>query len=97
MPRSLHRVSLAQPVIAPNDPTLAEALHVVKVQLGTMRRCLVGRRVASERELNALQETEALMDALKAASTMLAELRTSSLSPKEYYSLCASRTMDERG
>ena len=28
------------------------------------------------------------MDALKAASTMLAELRTSSLSPKQYYELC---------
>lgn len=27
------------------------------------------------------------MDALKAASTMLAELRTSSLSPKQYYEL----------
>jgi len=30
-----------------------------------------------------------LMDALKCASTMLAELRTSSLSPKQYYDLCA--------
>lgn len=30
------------------------------------------------------------MDALKAASTMLAELRTSSLSPKQYYELCPS-------
>jgi len=28
------------------------------------------------------------MDALKAASTMLGELRTSSLSPKNYYELC---------
>jgi len=28
------------------------------------------------------------MDALKSASTMLAELRTSSLSPKQYYELC---------
>jgi hypothetical protein len=28
------------------------------------------------------------MDALKSASTMLAELRTSSLSPKAYYELC---------
>ena len=43
------------------------------------------------RALIAAQETEALMDALKAASTMLAELRTSSLSPKEYYSLCTLR------
>lgn len=31
------------------------------------------------------------MDALKAASLMLAELRTSSLSPKQYYELCSSR------
>ena len=31
------------------------------------------------------------MDALKSASTMLAELRTSSLSPKQYYELCAYR------
>jgi vacuolar protein sorting-associated protein 35 len=28
------------------------------------------------------------MDALKSASTMLAELRTSSLTPKQYYELC---------
>ena len=31
------------------------------------------------------------MDALKSASLMLAELRTSSLSPKQYYELCAYR------
>lgn len=30
------------------------------------------------------------MDGLKAASTMLAELRTFSLSPKQYYELCES-------
>lgn len=29
------------------------------------------------------------MDALKSASTMLGELRTSTLSPKAYYELCA--------
>ena len=34
------------------------------------------------------QDGEMLMDALKSASTMLAELRTSSLSPKQYYELC---------
>ena len=28
------------------------------------------------------------MDALKSASTMLSELRTSALSPKAYYDLC---------
>lgn len=32
-----------------------------------------------------------LMDALKSASTMIAELRTSSLSPKQYYELCECR------
>lgn len=31
-----------------------------------------------------------LMDALKGASTMLGELRTSLLSPKSYYELCKS-------
>lgn len=35
------------------------------------------------------------MDALKSASTMLAELRTSSLSPKQYYELCKSVTRCE--
>jgi vacuolar protein sorting-associated protein 35 len=37
-----------------------------------------------------VQELDQLMDALKSASLMLAELRTSSLSPKQYYELCAS-------
>ena len=41
--------------------------------------------------LQSLQETEQLMDALKSASTMLAELRTSSLTPKQYYELCESQ------
>jgi hypothetical protein len=36
-----------------------------------------------------IQELDQLMDALKSASLMLAELRTSSLSPKQYYELCA--------
>jgi hypothetical protein len=35
-----------------------------------------------------MQELDQLMDALKSASLMLAELRTSSLSPKQYYELC---------
>ncbi|KAG9017849.1 Vacuolar protein sorting-associated protein 35 [Tulasnella sp. JGI-2019a] len=51
---------------------LSDAMGVVKVQLVAMRRHL---------------EADQLMDALKAASTMLAELRTSSLSPKQYYEL----------
>lgn len=51
---------------------LGEALSTVKVQAQHMKRYL---------------ETEQLMDALKSASTMLAELRTSSLTPKQYYEL----------
>ncbi|KAG8844411.1 Vacuolar protein sorting-associated protein 35 [Tulasnella sp. 330] len=51
---------------------LSDSMGVVKVQLVAMRRHL---------------EADQLMDALKAASTMLAELRTSSLSPKQYYEL----------
>ncbi|GAA6060803.1 hypothetical protein JCM10212_000576 [Sporobolomyces blumeae] len=51
---------------------LAEALATVHTQLGQLRRCL---------------EADEIMNALKAASTMLAELRTSSLSPKQYYEL----------
>ncbi len=55
---------------------LSEALNVVKVQLVQMKRCL---------------DADQVMDALKSASTMLSELRTSSLSPKNYYELCKSR------
>ncbi|KAF8760798.1 Vacuolar protein sorting-associated protein 35 [Rhizoctonia solani] len=51
---------------------LTEALGTVKIQMVQMKRCL---------------ENDQLMDALKSASTMLAELRTSSLSPKMYYEL----------
>ncbi|KAK2459757.1 hypothetical protein APHAL10511_008189 [Amanita phalloides] len=51
---------------------LSDALSTVKVQVQQMRRYL---------------ELDQLMDALKSASLMLAELRTSSLSPKQYYEL----------
>ncbi|KDE02463.1 hypothetical protein MVLG_06982 [Microbotryum lychnidis-dioicae p1A1 Lamole] len=51
---------------------LAESLATVRTQLGQLKRCLDG---------------DQLMDALKSASTMLAELRTSSFSPKQYYEL----------
>ena len=57
------------------DKMLDEALSVVKVQALQMKRCLDKRK---------------LMDALKHASTMLGELRTSLLSPKSYYELCNS-------
>ncbi|GAA5849350.1 hypothetical protein JCM3766R1_005324 [Sporobolomyces carnicolor] len=51
---------------------LSEALATVHTQLVQLKRCL---------------DSDQIMDALKAASTMLAELRTSSLSPKQYYEL----------
>ncbi|KAF9261927.1 vacuolar protein sorting-associated protein 35 [Marasmius fiardii PR-910] len=51
---------------------LSEALNTVKIQVQQMKRNL---------------ELEQLMDGLKSASVMLAELRTSSLSPKQYYEL----------
>lgn len=51
---------------------LSDALGTVKIQVVQMKRHL---------------DAEQLMDALKSASTMLAELRTSSLSPKQYYEL----------
>lgn len=34
------------------------------------------------------QDADQLMEGLKSAQTMLSELRTSSLSPKNYYTLC---------
>lgn len=55
------------------EKLLDEALGIVKVQAFQMKRCL---------------DKSKLMDALKHASAMLAELRTSLLSPKSYYELC---------
>lgn len=54
------------------ERALNESLNTVKVQEAQMQRCL---------------DTDSLMEALKSASTMLSELRTSSLSPKNYYRL----------
>ncbi|ORX91800.1 vacuolar protein sorting-associated protein 35 [Basidiobolus meristosporus CBS 931.73] len=51
---------------------LEDALNLVKVQSFQMKKCL---------------DNNNLMDALKNCSTMLAELRTSSLTPKNYYEL----------
>ncbi|KAI5992917.1 vacuolar protein sorting-associated protein 35 [Pisolithus albus] len=51
---------------------LSESLGTVKLQAAQMRRHL---------------DNDDIMDALKSASLMLAELRTSSLSPKQYYEL----------
>ena len=55
------------------EKLLEEATGVVKVQAFKMKHCL---------------DNSKLMDALKHASTMLGELRTSLLSPKNYYELC---------
>ncbi|KAJ8520339.1 hypothetical protein ONZ45_g2802 [Pleurotus djamor] len=60
-----------QPVLE-EGKLLSEALNTVKIQVQQMKRHL---------------ELDQLMDALKSASLMLAELRTSSLSPKQYYEL----------
>ncbi|KDQ17518.1 hypothetical protein BOTBODRAFT_29698 [Botryobasidium botryosum FD-172 SS1] len=54
------------------ENTLLVSLNTVKIQMTAMKKFL---------------EADQLMDALKSASTMLAELRTSSLSPKQYYEL----------
>lgn len=51
---------------------LGDALNTVKIQVQQMKRHL---------------ELDQLMDGLKSASAMLGELRTSSLSPKQYYEL----------
>eukprot|EP01135_Chromosphaera_perkinsii_P010494 Nk52_evm4s2152 gene=Nk52_evmTU4s2152 len=58
-----------------SDRLLEEALQVVKVQSFQMKRCL---------------DKHKLMDALKHASNIICELRTSVLSPKYYYELYMS-------
>lgn len=59
-----------------DDPkVLSDILSQVKVHSIQLKRCLDGDQI---------------MDALKAASSMLAELRTSSLGPKQYYELYMS-------
>ncbi|KAI9094429.1 vacuolar protein sorting-associated protein 35 [Phlyctochytrium arcticum] len=60
------------PGVEDQGKVLEEALGVVKVQAFHMKRNL---------------DANKLMDALKHCSTMLSELRTSSLTPKNYYEL----------
>ncbi|KIJ21267.1 hypothetical protein PAXINDRAFT_164841 [Paxillus involutus ATCC 200175] len=60
------------PTVVEEGKLLSESLATVKIQVGQMKRHLDG---------------DDIMDALKSASLMLAELRTSSLSPKQYYEL----------
>lgn len=55
------------------EKLLGDAIAAIRGQAFQMKRCLDKSR---------------LMDALKCASTMLGELRTSLLSPKSYYELC---------
>ena len=82
--RSFTNLRLTEYTAAPiEDQTrlLEEALTVVRGHATSMRRCI-----------DKLQ----ILDALKHASMMLAELRTSSLGPKYYYELCTCpfATMD---
>ncbi|KAK9687129.1 Vacuolar protein sorting-associated protein 35 [Popillia japonica] len=67
--------------IEEQEKLLDEALGVVKAQAFQMKRCL---------------DKYKLMDALKHASAMLAELRTSLLSPKSYYELYMAITDELR-
>ncbi|XP_043489865.1 vacuolar protein sorting-associated protein 35 isoform X4 [Polistes fuscatus] len=63
------------------EKLLEDAIGVVKVQAFQMKHCL---------------DKMKLMDALKHASTMLGELRTSLLSPKSYYELYMAITDELR-
>ncbi|KAH9844855.1 Vacuolar protein sorting-associated protein 35 [Teratosphaeria destructans] len=64
------------PPIEDQARLLEDALTVVRQQTIVMRRCL--------------ETPGKLMDALKCASTLVSELRTSSLGPKQYYELYMS-------
>ncbi|OXN29859.1 hypothetical protein CDV57_00959 [Aspergillus fumigatus] len=66
---------MASPVSPPEDQSrlLEEALGVVRQQSHMMRKCL--------------ETPGKLMDALKCGSTLVSELRTPSLGPKQYYEL----------
>ncbi|PYH90577.1 vacuolar protein sorting-associated protein VPS35 [Aspergillus ellipticus CBS 707.79] len=66
---------MASPIAAPEDQSrlLEEALGVVRQQSQMMRKCL--------------ETPGKLMDALKCGSTLVSELRTPSLGPKQYYEL----------
>ncbi|KAK5170718.1 hypothetical protein LTR04_004451 [Oleoguttula sp. CCFEE 6159] len=61
------------PVVEDQARLLEDALAVVRQQTLLMRRCL--------------ETPGKLMDALKCSSTLVSELRTSSLGPKQYYEL----------
>ncbi|KAG0017144.1 Vacuolar protein sorting-associated protein 35 [Podila clonocystis] len=65
-------MTTTQPSVEDQGKFLEDALGVVKVQSFQMKRCL---------------DNNKLMDGLKHCSTMLSELRTSTLTPKNYYEL----------
>ncbi|KAI9693568.1 MAG: Vacuolar protein sorting-associated protein 35 [Bogoriella megaspora] len=68
---------MASPTLGEDQARLLEdALAVVRQQSMLMRRCL--------------ETPGKLMDALKCSSTLVSELRTSSLGPKQYYELYMS-------
>ncbi|XP_075218670.1 vacuolar protein sorting 35 isoform X2 [Lycorma delicatula] len=69
------------PQLEEQEKLLDEALATVKAQAFQMKRCL---------------DKSKLMDGLKHASNMLAELRTSLLSPKSYYELYMAITDELR-
>lgn len=78
----INRFQPSPPHISPledQERHLQEALGVVKAQAFHMKRAL---------------DKSKLMDGLKNASAMLAELRTSLLSPKAYYELCMFKYPD---
>ncbi|CAI7658554.1 unnamed protein product [Penicillium pancosmium] len=66
-------MSSPPPVAEDQTRLLEEALGVVRQQSGLMRKCL--------------ETPGKLMDALKCGSTLVSELRTPSLGPKQYYEL----------
>ncbi|KAH8808167.1 vacuolar protein sorting-associated protein-like protein 35 [Xylogone sp. PMI_703] len=63
----------AAPAVEDQARLLEDALAVVRQQTQLMRKCL--------------ETPGKLMDALKCSSTLVSELRTSSLGPKQYYEL----------
>lgn len=77
LPHPLHSsTDMSAPSSNPDDPKLlTDILSQVKVHSIQLKRCL---------------DSDQIMEALKAASSMLAELRTSSLGPKQYYELYMS-------
>ncbi|KFX90930.1 hypothetical protein V490_06191 [Pseudogymnoascus sp. VKM F-3557] len=75
-PTSLNSTMATPPAVEDQARLLEDALTVVRQQTHLMRKCL--------------ETPGKLMDALKCSSTLVSELRTSSLGPKQYYELYMS-------